>query len=262
MDIRGIWLCAAALAALAGCGREAPAPVRSESAAPAATPALVAPIAPAAAESASPVPIDSATPVAVATATPGPLTAYPPRDECAKLPGFAEFRDKLFAAAKVKDVEALAALADPKINLDFGGGAGIEEFKKRLSDPKVRLWDEIGALSGLGCAVDGGLATMPWIFSRVPESIGDGASAMLGTGTGLALRDKPAASAKVVRRLDWPLVEALGSADPKLPFAQVRLADGIRGYMASEELRGMLEYRLVAERQGGEWRITALIAGD
>lgn len=261
MDIRGIWLSAAALAALAGCGREAPAPAAERANAPAAkAPALVAPIAsPMEAEAAEPTePIPAAEP----TAEPGPLTAYPPRKECAKLPGFTEFRDKVFAAAKAKDVEALVALADPKINLDFGGGAGRDEFRKRLSDLQTRLWAEILRLEPLGCAVDGGLATMPWIFSRLPESVGDGASAMLGTGAGLGLRDKPAATAKVVRRLDWPLVEAVGSADPRLPFAQVRLADGTRGYMASDELRGMLEYRLVAERQGGEWRITALIAGD
>ena len=261
METRGIWLSAAALAALAGCGREAPAPAPEPANAPVAkAPALVAPIAPPT-DLAEAKPAE-AVPAADPTAKPGPVVAYPPRQECAKLPGFAEFRDKLFAAAKAKDVEALVALADPRINLDFCGGAGKDELRKRLSDPKTPLWAEILKLEPLGCAVDGGLATMPWIFSRVPETIGDGASTLLGMGTGLALRDKPAATAKVARRLDWPLVEAVGSADPKLPFAQVRLADGTRGYMAGDELRGMLEYRLVADRQGGEWRITALIAGD
>ena len=264
MVIRGIWLGAAALAALAGCGREAPAPAPERADAPVdKAPALVAPIAPpieakvAEAESAEPLP------AADPTAKPGPLTAYPPRDECAKLPGFAEFRDKLFAAAKAKDVEALVALADPKINLDFGGGSGVEEFKKRLSDPKVRLWDEIGALSGLGCAADGGIATLPWIFSRLPETYDDASRAMLGAGPDLALRDKPAADANVLRTLAWPVVELVGAGfDRAARFTQVRLADGAQGYLETARLRSLLDYRLIADREGGEWRITALIAGD
>jgi len=76
MVIRGIWLGAAALAALAGCGREAPAPAPERADAPVdKAPALVAPIAPpieaevAEAESAEPLP------AADPTAKPGPLTA-------------------------------------------------------------------------------------------------------------------------------------------------------------------------------------------
>ena len=262
METRGIWLSAAALAALAGCGREAPAPEPELADAPVAkAPALVAPVVP-------PTDLAEAKPAEAVPATnptekPGPLTAYPPRDECAKLPGFAEFRDKLFAAAKAKDVEALVALADPKINLDFGGGSGVEEFKKRLSDPRVRLWDEIGALSGLGCAADGGIATLPWIFSRLPETYDDASRAMLGAGPDLALRDKPAADAKVVRTLAWPVVELVGAGfDPAARFTQVRLADGTQGYLETDRLRSLLDYRLIADREGGEWRITALIAGD
>lgn len=263
MDIRGIWLGAAALAALAGCGREAPAPApeREANAPGAKPPELVAPIAPPVdAATASPEPTEPV-PSAEPAAKPGPVVAYPPRDECAKLPGFAEFRDKLFAAAKAKDVEALAALADPKINLDFGGGAGTDELRKRLSDPKVRLWDEIAALSGLGCAVDGGIATMPAIFSRVPEDV-DAATTMLVTGTDVPMRAKPERTAETVRTLDWALVSLAKGFDPGATYTEVTAADGSRGHVLTAKLRSLLDYRLIAERQGEDWKITALIAGD
>ncbi|MCA1662265.1 MAG: hypothetical protein LC648_09000 [Novosphingobium sp.] len=267
--MRGLWHGAAALAALAGCARSedpAPTPERAASAAPAETPALTAPIAaPVADASASPEPTETAVaaPTATPSVKPGPLAAFPPRDECAKLPGFVAFRDKLFAAAKARDADALAALADPKINLDFGGGAGKDELRKRLADPERALWSEIGALAGLGCAADGGIATMPWIFSRLPESYQDASIAMLGAGAELALREKPEADAKVLRTLAWPLVELPGSGfDPKARFTEVRLADGSRGYLETARLRSLLDYRLIADRQGETWRVTALIAGD
>ena len=263
MKSRGLWPVTAAVGLLAACGaREAPAPAREPAAAtPAAAVDLAAPVAPLGEASASPSPEPGEGPSLSPAPSAAALATYPPRDECAKLPGFAAFRDKLFAAAKARDADALAALADPKINLDFGGGAGIDELKKRLSDPTVRLWDEIAALSGLGCAVDGGIATLPAIFSRVPDDV-DAATTMLITGTEVPLRGKPLRSAGVVRTLDWALVTLAGGFDPSAAYTQVTAADGSRGSISTARLRSLLDYRLIAERQGDQWRITALIAGD
>ena len=262
MDCRGLWPVAAAVALLAGCGRSEPPEAAPERAA--ATPAvaeLAAPVAPIeeASASASPEPSASASPSPTAVAV--ALVSYPPRDECAKLPGFAAFRDKLFAAAKARDADAFAALADPKVNLDFGGGAGTDELKKRLSDPKVRLWDKIAALSGLGCAADGGIATLPAIFSRVPENV-DPATTMLVTGSDVPLRTRPERTAEAVRTLDWALVSLAKGFDPAATYTEVTASDGSRGHALTAKLRSLLDYRLIADRQGGEWKITALIAGD
>jgi hypothetical protein len=104
---------------------------------------------------------------------------------------------------------------------------------------------------------------MPWIFSRLPESYDDASASMLGAGADLALRDKPESDAKPIRTLAWPLVELVGTSfDPAARFTQVRLADGMQGYIETAKLRSLLDYRLIADRQGGEWKITALIAGD
>lgn len=162
----------AAVALLAGCGARSEQSQPRESAETSAPPTeLSAPVGapPELSETASP---DSAeTPSPSPTADPkAPLARYAPADECAALPGFPAFRDKLFAAAKTRDPEALAALAEPEVKLDFGGGAGIEELKKRLAARDAPLWSELEALAGLGCAADKGVATLPWIFSRVPET--------------------------------------------------------------------------------------------
>ena len=259
---RGRWACAAVLAMLAACDRAEP---PSKPAASAIPETLEAPLAPPVLPPMAPVPSPeaSATPGAEPAASPKPLTAYPPLDECAKLPGFPAFRDAVFAAAAKRDGEALASLADPAINLDFGGGAGTDELRKRLADPKSVLWEEIAALAPLGCAADGTVATLPAIFSRVPDDI-DAARTMLVTGTDVPLRRKPSPAAEAVRKLDWALVTLKGEGfDPAARYAQVTIADGSTGFVATAKLRSVLDYRLIADKSGsGEYRITALIAGD
>ncbi|HUQ13903.1 MAG TPA: hypothetical protein VM055_06470 [Novosphingobium sp.] len=214
-------------------------------------------------ETASPEPAPSPSPsVAAPSPTPVKLASYPPRDECAKLPGFAAFRKTLFDAVRARDAAALGALADPKVQLDFGGGAGPDELRKRLSETRPELWGELAALTSLGCAADGGVATLPSIFARVPETI-DPYRTMWVTGEGVPLRAKASTGAAGRARLGWALVELVGASfDPKAAFTEVRTADGARGFVAGERLRSVLDYRLIADREGDTWKITAFIAGD
>lgn len=258
MDFRGL-ATGAALTVLAACEGPAAAPTAQASDATSA-PARSAPPSPSPATSPTPSALPS--PRASAAEPPALPVSYPPRDECAKLPGFAAFREKVAAAAKARNADALIALADPAINLDFGGGAGLEELRKRLADPKAELWRAIAALNGLGCAVDGGVATQPWIFARLPDGFDDASTALYGTGQSLPLRAAPAPDARLLARLTWPVVELEGPAGEATAFDKVRLSDGTVGYMETAKLRSLLDYRLIADRQGGEWKITALIAGD
>jgi hypothetical protein len=192
-----------------------------------------------------------------------PLASYLPRDECAKLPGFAAFREALFAATAKRDADGLVGLADPAVHLDFGGGSGRDELRKRLADPKSGLWGEIAALAPLGCAADGSVATLPAIFSRVPDDI-DAARAMLVTGSQVPLRSKPSSRAPAVRSLDWALVTLEGDGfDPAASYARVSAGEGAKGFVATAKLRSLLDYRLIADKgTDGAYRITALIAGD
>ena len=261
---RGRWAGVAGLALLAACDRGAPPPVAPASAVPqAVAETLTAPIAPASSASATPTPSDTASASPAPDVQRKPLATFPPRDECGKLPGFPAFRDAVFAAAAKRDAEALVALADPAVRLDFGGGAGRDELRKRLADLKAPLWSEIAALASLGCADDGTVATLPAIFSRVPDDVDPGRT-MLVTGSDVPLRARPSPSASEVRKLDWALVMLKGEGfDPAARYAQVDAADGSTGFVATAKLRSILDYRLVADKDAdGAYRITALIAGD
>lgn len=293
MGIGGLWkrsaLAAGVTIALAGCGSEAPETRKSATAkkSPAAIARTEAATRPAARPSApavaspsplplqlplpSPAPSERAAgpeqPPQAAAPVPAKLASYPPKDECATLPGFVAFRAALSAAVRKRDAAALVALADPAVNLDFGGGSGPEELRRRLA-ANPALWGELAALDGLGCANDGGVATLPWIFSRLPNSV-DAYTAVLVTGQGVPVRARAAAPAREVARLDWALVEAVEPVSPVAPrqSGQREIRWGtkdkaMRGFAESARLRDVLGYRLIADRQNGEWKITAFVAGD
>jgi len=45
-------------------------------------------------------------------------------------------------------------------------------------------------------------------------------------------------------------------------FLQVQLDDDAQGYIATDKLRSLLDYRLIASSRNGRWRITSFVAGD
>lgn len=237
------------LGMLAGCGKstaptEAPSSVASE-AAPGAT-------------------TSSAMPEAVASAPVVPLlkaASYPPRDECSALPGWPEFRATLERAVAKRDADALAALTDPGVKLDFGGGGGIKEMRARLPDKDYKLWDAIAALLPLGCAADESGATMPWIFARAPDDV-DAFSGMLVLGAAVPAYNKPSADSDPVATLNWAMVTVEEYQGKSPAFTKVTLPDGKMAYIETTKLRSIIDYRLLASRTRQGWRIDALVAGD
>lgn len=246
-------LIAVAWLALAGCGQDA-APV-AESSASAALPPVKASATP------SQVPEDAPSPAA-SSAEPVPIAGktYAPRDDCSDAPGWPAFRQSLAAAIRDKDADAVAALAAPDITLDYGGGSGTDELKKRLADPERKLWRELAGILPLGCAVEGGLAAMPWVFWNVPDDI-DSYSAMLVTGDDVDLLDAPKRQPQ--GNVGWFIVGIDPMAfKPGAKLTRVTLDNGEKGWVETARLRSLLDYRLIAEPKDGTWKITAFIAGD
>lgn len=206
----------------------------------------------------------SAQPAVAAHASPQPKGRYAPRNECGSLPGADDFHEHLVEAVQLRDTKALGALADPKIKLDFGGGGGVEELKHRLDTgaPDHDLWASLEQLLKLGCAKgQGNEIVMPWLFAQELASNVDPTAAMLVMGEDVPILSKPSASAKPIGTISWDIVN-LSAFDPEKPFQPVSMPMHQEGWMATDKLRPVLDYRLMAEREGGQWRITALVAGD
>jgi hypothetical protein len=243
-----------AVGLLAGCNKS-PAPTETPSASTAAS------------EAAQPAPAPT-TVSAEASSAPeasAPLlkaASYPPQDECGKLPGWPEFRAKLEQAVARRDADALAALTDANVGLDFGGGHGMKDMRRRLDDKDYRLWEQIAKLLPLGCAVQDRGATLPWIFAHTPDDA-DPYSGMLVLGPAVPAYAKPDAAAPAVATLSWAIVSVSDYQGPKKPFAEIKLpGTGKTAFVETSKLRSLIDYRLLAAHGKQGWRITAIIAGD
>lgn len=187
---------------------------------------------------------------------------YAPRDECAGLPGAGAFRQELAQAVEARDAEALIALAAPDVKLDFGGGAGSAQLRARLGGESPTLWDELDALLELGCAAEGQSGiTLPWYFAQEIDAV-DPMAGMMVTGENVPLRVAPEADAETLEEISWNVVELVDGLRPEAPFQHVATVKGKRGYIATDELRSLIDYRLLASSRDGKWSITSLVAGD
>ncbi len=186
---------------------------------------------------------------------------YAPQDECKDVAGAEEFRTQLEAAVKAKDGERLASLAAPDVKLDFGGGSGTAALRTRLSREQD-LWDELNQLIALGCGINeqGGI-TIPWYFAKPIEGV-DPAMAMIVTGEKVPLRTSADDKSGEAEEVSWDIVTLVGGLQPGEKFQKVRTSDGTIGFIATDKLRSLLDYRLIASSRDGKWSFTSLVAGD
>lgn len=193
----------------------------------------------------------------------GPLA---PRDECVDTQGLPVLGDKLRRAARNRDADALLALVDDRIQLDFGGGSGKRELRQRLTSPEYRLWQELDAALAHGCAISSGeggraYASWPWYFANDVIPL-DPFEAFIVTGERVRLRAAASPSAPVIGSVSWDYVRLSEYPSDEAVYAEVETRSGAKGYIAKTYLRSLVDYRLVAEKRGGKWRITSFIAGD
>ena len=149
----------------------------------------------------------------------------------------------------------------------------MQELRARLraEEKRLALVQEIGqALSKvldldqllkLGCAANnqGGL-TVPWYFEQHIDQV-DSMSGMLVTGEKVPLLAAPDPKGPVIETISWDVV-TLTALKPDDPFQHVVTTAGREGYIATDKLRSLLDYRLLATSRNGKWSVVSLVAGD
>ena len=186
---------------------------------------------------------------------------WAPQDTCAEVEGADQFRTRLANAVKARNIDAMVALAADDVKLDFGGGGGSTELRKRLADDSLGLWGELDALMALGCSAnDEGGITIPWFFD---QDMGDADPyfAMLVTGENVPLLERPDPASKQLATVSWDLAE-IASLNPESAYQRVELGDGKVGSIATDKLRSLIDYRLTASSRNDRWHITSFVAGD
>lgn len=192
-----------------------------------------------------------------AAAQPGP---WAPRDDCQKVKGAELFRQQLSAAVLARDAEVVATLAADDVKLDFGGGSGRAELRSRLSTPDAPLWGVLDELLTLGCAANrqSGI-TLPWYFEQ--DITGDPFNTMIVTGEAVPLLSTADGAGTSTAQLSWEAVTLANGLSPEAAFQQVKHGKDT-GYIATDKLRSIVDYRLFASSRNGTWRITSFVAGD
>jgi hypothetical protein len=184
-----------------------------------------------------------------------------PRDDCAAIEGADDFRAQLAQAVGARDAERLTALAAPDIKLDFGGGSGAGELRKRLAADGT-LWSELAELVQLGCAAgqNGGIV-IPWVFEQ-DLGVRDPAMTMIVTGEDVPVYPAVDGPATPLSTISWDAVELANGLVPGAQRQAIKLSDGKTAFIATDQLRSVLEYRLFASSRDGKWSITSLVRGD
>ena len=205
--------------------------------------------------------------LAAAFATPAIAQDLAPRDECAALEGFDEFRAALAQAVANRDADMLRPLVDPQVHIDFGGGHGVDELIEKLGNDEYQNWQALEEVQKYGCALGyDDRPTMPYYFMQdMPDGFDPyGTSIVLGD-------DVPMYSSEtgdeVVGRASWEAVEEVRfleivEASEDAARREVITAQGERGFVDAAKLRSVIDFRLAAKRKDGKWQIVVFVMGD
>ncbi len=181
-------------------------------------------------------------------------------------PALAATMDGLRRAVEARDAAAVRALAAPGIRLDLGDSLTLDDL--RLEDAASPAWPRLARALSLGCRPATSEAwECPGLGLLDPPAARGIAEEerVYVLGRGVALRAAPAPDAPVLARLSCEVAaydfDAPG-ADAESGWTPLRLRDGRRGHVASRFAFATIGYRLLIERRGENWRITAFLAGD
>ncbi|MBX7208366.1 MAG: SH3 domain-containing protein [Verrucomicrobiaceae bacterium] len=190
-----------------------------------------------------------------------------PVDEAASDPAFFIFRARLIEAVATHDTARLLAVLSPKIQNNFGGDGGIEEFKQQWQPDgkESKLWQELGRALSLGgkFSKDHSFAA-PYYFAAWPEDDSVDAFEWVAIiGENIRVREKADANSAVIGRLSFELVHVEEQQDAASDeWTKIKLADGRKGFVASRFTGSGIGWRAAFAKENGEWRMTAFVAGD
>jgi hypothetical protein len=84
---------------------------------------------------------------------------------------------------------------------------------------------------------------------------------MIVTGEDVPLRESPENEGAPARAISWGVVE-ISNFRPDDRYQQVKTTDGSQGFIATDKLRSLIDYRLSATSRNGKWSIVSFVAGD
>jgi hypothetical protein len=186
---------------------------------------------------------------------------FAPQDSCRSDPTITRFINRVEQAQSARDVAQLKALSTSEVTSSFGGESGPDALAEEFT-ANPEAWNQLGKLLKLGCQRDGSTIMLPWFFS-LDFGNADMTVIMLAAGPDVPLYLNGDRKSPVLRRLNWQLVTTTDKFSADSSLQRVRVV-GTRdaGWVEVGRLRSQTDYRLVAAREDGEWKISAFVVGD
>lgn len=201
-----------------------------------------------------------------------------PTDEAHQDASFVAFRTKLIAAVERHDANFIINILDPKIQLSFGGDAGIADFKKlwKVQQKNSKFWAAMLPVIKNGGHFDKVVPGVkrfeaPYTFGGFPTDL-DSFEYSVIFGSKVRLRRSAGLEAPIVEELSYNVVKvdfeqsvkAKGSTedDPTYDWLKVTTLGGKTGFVKSEFVRSPIDLRAGFEKKKGVWKLVFFIAGD
>jgi hypothetical protein len=188
-------------------------------------------------------------------------TRLPPVELCATEAGFAEFRSRLADVIARRDERTLLAMLADDVEVNFGGDRGPALFAAnwKFDEPgESHVWGELEEALKRGCSPTGDALIAPSFVPRFPDELDAFETIIIVPGA--QLRSARSDSANGLGKLDWHLGQVTDDRDTG--WLGVTLIDGRKGFVRRDQTVNPLDFRLVFEKRGGKWVITAFVAGD
>jgi hypothetical protein len=206
---------------------------------------------------------------AAESTTKAPITPALPADEATRDPALVRVRAACLQAAKAKDFRQLQPHLDPKIQLSFGGDAGIGQFRTKLAR-EAGLWEELVWVLENGGRFQQTEFTAPYTFTADTGNLEVEEAAVI-VAEKVEARAEPRADAPVLATLGRQAIKVVDwkfSDKQPRPFykrrdwVQVELADKRKAWIEARHVRSTIDYRAGFKKVRGVWRMNFFLAGD
>ncbi len=183
-------------------------------------------------------------------------------DESDRNPSLVRFLNQLRETVRTKNSAGLLRVVAPDVLNNFGGDDGIEGFKLiwHPERPDSRVWPLLEKLLKLGGAwVTDVTYYIPYVYPKFPPT-DDPYYYEVVVAENVWLLVKPNETARRIRKLSYDVVRL---QEDGAEWHKVMTEDGDEGYIQARFLHSPVGYRARINRDAsGQWKITALVAGD
>jgi hypothetical protein len=202
---------------------------------------------------------------------------YPPNEQIND-ESLNAFIDSLIMSIENKDSTFIMEHLDNNIHLTYGGSYGLDDFREiwRLDDTTTKFWITIEKILDLKGTLEDSIYIAPYVFSKWPDF--DGFTYCAITSENVVMYSEGRTDSDQITILDYDIVKVDGDrclpvqgtpdSEKDNPFGDkdwyyVQTTDSkYEGYVNWKYIRSPIDYRLLAKKIDGKWKITAFIAGD